>query len=144
MGSAYYRDPHSCFRCSGYVRLVGLEQDPARKSHCIRSFECSICGDLTTDSVRQEDVDGHGKRITSFAQGGFDEDAIRIWSIAFEAAWQVIESSGSAVNKDVARILLAKCITEHGSDGVNDATRLGELALATMVKSGAVRLASAD
>jgi hypothetical protein len=85
---------------------------------------------------------------SAFADAAFDTDATRLLSAAFEAAWQVVQSSGAVADEAYAasiRECLAKRVIEMGRRGERNHDRLVEEALLYLAKSrGARDVASAS
>ena len=75
---------------------------------------------------------------TAFADAAFDTEATRLLSAAFEAAWQVVKSSGAVADEAHAasiRECLAKRVIELGRRGERNQDRLVEDALLYLARS---------
>ncbi len=73
-----------------------------------------------------------------FADAAFDTDATRLLSAAFEAAWEVVKSSGVVADEAQAasiRECLAKRVIELGRRGERNQDRLVEDALLYLARS---------
>lgn len=79
---------------------------------------------------------------SAFADAAFDTEATRLLSAAFEAAWQVVQSSGAVADEAHAasiRESLAKRVIEIGRRGERNHDRLVEEALLHLAKSQGAR-----
>jgi hypothetical protein len=77
---------------------------------------------------------------SAVADAAFDTEATRLLSEAFEAAWQVVKSSGAVADEAHAasiRECLAKRVIEMGRRGERNHDRLVEEALLHLAKSRA-------
>lgn len=77
--------------------------------------------------------------VPFLTDAAFDAGETRLLGEAFEAAWQVIERSGSTLADEThaasTRALLAKRVIEMGRRGERDHNRLVEAALLHLAKS---------
>jgi hypothetical protein len=77
--------------------------------------------------------------VPFLADAAFDTEATRLLGSAFEAAWQVLKTSGNAPADEAqaasTRELLAKRIIEMGRRGERNQDRLVEEALRHLAKS---------
>jgi hypothetical protein len=77
----------------------------------------------------------------ALADAAFDAEATRVLGLAFEAAWQVVKTSGAVADEaqaDSIRECLAKRVIEMGRRGERNRDRLVEDALLHLAKSRAV------
>ena len=79
---------------------------------------------------------------SAIADAAFDTEATRLLSAAFEAAWQVVQSSGAVADEAHAasiRECLAKRVIEMGRRGERIHDRLVEEALLYLARSRGAR-----
>jgi hypothetical protein len=79
--------------------------------------------------------------VPFLANSGFDPEATSLLGAAFEAAWQAVKASGSALadatHAAATRELLARRVIEMGRRGERNHDRLVEAALDHLAKSTA-------
>ena len=143
---AHAPHPPGCRRCGEAMRLFGIEPHPTIKQAALRTYVCDQC-----DSVQTATTNGTAKRkaaaptLAPFVNKAFDDEMTTRLGEAYEAAWRVLEASGSPLAEGshaaATRERLAKCILEVGRRGETDTNRLIENALGRWAgfNSGAAR-----
>jgi hypothetical protein len=103
-----------------------------------------VCKTVHTDAVciAQLDAGVPDSPFAAFAQGqGFDDESLSLLGTAFDAAWKVIQDSGSPLavepDRSQTRERLAKYILVAGRRRESDALQLVDQALHFLTRSGA-------
>ena len=138
-----------CQYCGTQMRLFGIERDADAVGMLLRSYDCPHCNSLHTESAaiqsRSDPSDSRNPIFEMRDRSAFDDAALALLATAFDAAWSLVETSGSPLHRDpkMARRQLAQCVIAHGMDGERDTLRLVASALASLrVSNNDERLAS--
>jgi hypothetical protein len=125
------------------MRIFGLENYGDSDDLVLRSHECAVCKTVHTDTVRigQNGAGVPDSPFASFAQGqGFDDESLSLLGTAFDAAWKVIQDSGSPLavepDRSLTRERLAKYILVAARRREWDAMQLVDQALHFLTRSG--------
>lgn len=115
------------------MRLFGVEDHDSVDGVALRSHECPVCMTLETDAVPVPSREGSASASTLPHARGFDDESLALLGTAFDAAWKVIQDSGTPLAEEperaATRKLLAHYILVLGRRRERDPQRLIEEAL---------------
>jgi hypothetical protein len=127
------------------MKLFGIEPHPTFKRTELQTYVCSPCDAVKTQAIPLRPLK-LARRCTETTvphlpdAAAFDSETTHILGLAFEAAWETVNASGSmfadASHAAQARELLAKRIIELAQEGERDHHRLVENALAYLATAG--------
>jgi hypothetical protein len=133
----------TCPNCGAPMRMFGVERHDGLDDMALRSHECVVCKTVRTDAVpvAQSGAGVSESPFTALAHGqGFDDENLSLLGAAFDAAWKVVQDSGSPLaaepDRSNTRELLAKYILVAGRRRKRDPKQLVEQALGYLTQSG--------
>jgi hypothetical protein len=101
----------NCQYCGTPMRLFGIERDAHAVEMLLRSYECPHCNSLHTESEPAlQSSDCRNPIFHMGDRGAFDDASLAVLATAFDAAWRLVETSGSPLYQDskMAREQLAR------------------------------------